>query len=290
VEFGKQYGVHVSLNFHRAPGFSVDRSIEEPFNLWADEEAQQAFDYHWAHFAERYKGIPNRYVSFNLVNEPATYTTERIKPVPEEVYAKVARRVTRAIRNVDPNRLIITDGLWWARDPIPSLADLDIVQSTRGYEPMQITHYNASWVHGAQTWPTPAWPLNQVREAELRWAHKEMHEVYMKKLERWGVPFEMQWNKERLKLQLIDPWLKLQEKGVSVHVGEFGAFSQTPHKAVLGWMRDLLSLWKNAGWGWAMWNFRGGFGILDSNREDVRYENYKGHKFDRQMLELLKEF
>jgi len=76
VEFGKQYGVHVSLNFHRAPGFSVDRSAEEPFNLWTDEEAQQAFDYHWAHFAERYKGIPNRQVSINLVNEPATYTNQ----------------------------------------------------------------------------------------------------------------------------------------------------------------------------------------------------------------------
>ena len=70
VEFGKQYGIHVSINFHRAPGYSVDRSAREPFNLWLDEEAQQAFDYHWSHFAQRYKGIPNRNVSFNLVNEP----------------------------------------------------------------------------------------------------------------------------------------------------------------------------------------------------------------------------
>ena len=39
-----------------------------------------------------------------------------------------------------------------------------------------------------------------------------------------------------------------------------------------------------------MWNFRDGFGILDSGREDVKYEDFKGHKLDREVLEILKEF
>lgn len=290
VEFGKQYGVHVSLNFHRAPGFSVDRSAEEPFNLWTDEEAQEAFDYHWKHFAERYKGRPNREVSINLVNEPATLTNKREIPVTEEMYVKVAKRVVEAIRSVDPNRLIIADGLWWARDPVPGLADLKVAQSTRGYEPMQITHYNASWVHKADTWEIPTWPLDQQEPAELRWASANLKEVYKGKLAEWGVPWQEPWNKDRLKKQLVDPWLKLQKMGVGVHVGEFGAYSQTPHKVVMAWMRDLLSLWKDAGWGWAMWNLRGGFGIVDSNRKDVKYETFKGHKLDRELLELLKEF
>ena len=55
-------------------------------------------------------------------------------------------------------------------------------------------------------------------------------------------------------------------------------------------MRDFLSLWKQTGWGWALWCFRGSFGILDSQRKDVRYENWRGHKLDRKMLELLREF
>jgi endoglucanase len=33
-----------------------------------------------------------------------------------------------------------------------------------------------------------------------------------------------------------------------------------------------------------------GFSILDSERKDVRYENWRGHKLDRKMLELLREF
>ena len=52
-------------------------------------------------------------------------------------------------------------------------------------------------------------------------------------------------------------------------------------------MRDCLAAWKAAGWGWALWNFRGGFGILDSDRADVTYEDWRGHKLDRAMLELL---
>ena len=51
-------------------------------------------------------------------------------------------------------------------------------------------------------------------------------------------------------------------------------------------MRDQLELWQEAGWGWAMWNFRGAFGPLDSGRQDVAYEDYRGHKLDRAMLTL----
>jgi endoglucanase len=290
VEFGKQYGIHVSLNFHRAPGYSVDRSAEEPFNLWIDEEAQEAFDYHWRHFADRYKGIPNKQISFNLVNEPATLTIERQEPVPLNLHDNVMRRVVKAIRDIDPHRLIIADGLWWSREPIPSLSDLDVVQSTRGYEPSQITHYLASWVDGATEWPLPTWPLDPLEKTELRWATDRMNNHYLDNLKKWGVTWDQPWDAERIRLQIIDPWKKLQEKGVSVHVGEFGAYNKTPHNVVLAWLRELMAQWKQAGWGWAMWNLRGGFGILNSGREDVKYEDFKGLKLDREMLEILKEF
>jgi endoglucanase len=61
----------------------------------------------------------------------------------------------------------------------------------------------------------------------------------------------------------------------------------TPHKVVLAWMGDCLDLWKEAGWGWALWNLRGGFSVLDSERADVDYETFRGHKLDREMLKLL---
>jgi endoglucanase len=53
-------------------------------------------------------------------------------------------------------------------------------------------------------------------------------------------------------------------------------------------MKDCLDLWREAGWGWALWNFRGSFGVLDSGRRDVTYEEFRGHRLDRKMLELLR--
>jgi endoglucanase len=210
---------------------------------------------HWATFAKRYMGIPNRRLSFNLFNEPA-----KIDPT---AHRKVVARLVDAIRGQDKKRLIICDGREWGNVAPTELIGLGVGAATRGYRPSHVSHYKASWVNGADQWPEPAWPIKEG---------------------------ETLWNKETLRAQQIEPWKKLETQGVGVMVGEFGAFNRTPHKVVLAWLRDCLDLWKQAGWGWALWNFSGGFGILDSDRADVAYENWRGHKLDRAMLELLEEF
>jgi endoglucanase len=255
VDFGRRYDVHVNINFHRAPGYCVNPPAE-PLDLWTSEAALEAAAHHWAHFARRYKGIPNHQLTFDLLNEPAR--------IEEAVYVRVITRLVEAIRAEDPERLIVADGLSWGNVPVHGLVDLGLAQSTRGYQPMRISHYRASWVGGSDNWPVPEWPL-QIDETDY-------------------------WDKQRIEREMIRPWKELQAKGVGVHVGEWGVFRYTPHKVALAWMRDCLELWKEAGWGWALWNFRGTFGILDSQREDVNYENFRGHQLDRAMLELLQAF
>jgi hypothetical protein len=88
----------------------------------------------------------------------------------------------------------------------------------------------------------------------------------------------------------IEPWKEAESKGSGVMVGEWGAFNKTPHDVMLRWAEDCLSNWQKAGWGWAMWNFRGSFGVLDSGRGDVRYEDFEGHKLDRKLLDLLQRY
>jgi len=252
VEFGGKHAVHVNLNLHRAPGYCVNPP-KEPLDLWTDEKALEACAFHWGMFAKRYRGIDNNRLSFDLLNEPAN--------ISEEKYARVVKRLVQAIRAEDPQRLIIADGLRWGREPVQGLVELGIAQSTRGYDPMQVSHYQASWVRGADAWAEPTWPLTLKDKAAI--------------------------DKEKLRKERIVPWQQLEKKGVGVHVGEWGAFSRTPHTVVLAWMRDCLELWKEAGWGWALWNLRGDFGVLDSHRADVDYEEFSGHKLDRQMLQLI---
>src|SRR6185312_15640376 len=149
IEFGRQYGVHTNLNLHRAPGYCVNPP-REPMDLWTNPEALDACAFHWAHLAQRYKGISNSHVSFDLLNEPAD--------VPEEQYVHVVTRLVQAIRGQDPQRLIIADGLRYGNVPVFGLVDLGIAQSTRGYTPGRVSHYQAPWVKGSDQWEKPTWP------------------------------------------------------------------------------------------------------------------------------------
>lgn len=253
VDLGGKYGLHVSINFHRGPGYSVNREFTEPHNLWKDKSALDAFCFHWGLLAQRYKGVAKNKLSFNLINEPPS-EGERMSCSDHE---RVVRAAVAAIRKASPDRIIIADGLSWAREPMPELADLGIAQSCRAYEPMFISHYKASWVDSAN-YPQPAWPGNG-------WDRKRLEQHYQK-------------------------WANLAKKGVGVHCGEGGTYNKTSHKVVLAWLRDVLEILTGHGIGLAMWNFRGSFGIIDSGRTDVQYEDFQGHKLDRKLLSLLQEF
>ncbi len=264
VDLGRQYNIHINLNFHRIPGYCINGRKLEPMDLFDDtpEKMQRAMDaavYHWKVFAKRYKGIPNSQLSFDLINEPPSMKEETR-------YVEVVKVLVKGIREEDPERLIVADGKDVGRTPVYGIADMGLVQSTRGYDPMSVSHYTAKWVpeNAFQTFSIPTWPLK-------------------------GDDGRI-WDKSVLKEMLIDKWKPLVDMGVPVHVGEWGCYNKTPHDVALHWMRDLLSLWKKAGWGHALWNLKGSFGVLNSEREDVKYENYRGHKLDRKMLELIKEF
>lgn len=399
VEYGKKHGVHVSINFHRGPGYCVNPP-KETRDLWTDPEAREVFALHWAAFARRYKGIPSERLSFDLLNEPAG--------VDAATYAVVVRAAVEAIRKEDPDRLIIAEGLQWGNAPVAELLPFKVGFSTRGYAPMGISHYAASWIPDAARMPFPTWPVREGLNAHLygegqaalhaplvlkgdfkdaadftirvhtvsqktrlvvraddavildklfepgpgagEWAKAvfvEKYKVWQNVYDRdyaatiptgakrlaieategdWLtfskitigrseiVPGDLDWGRKPAEYLLdadrridlrnapvrydrathwkeqIEPWKALEAKGAFVHVGEWGAFNRTPHPVALAWMEDCLRNWKEAGWGWALWELRGGFGVLDSNRADVAYEDYKGHKLDRKMLELLRAY
>ena len=88
----------------------------------------------------------------------------------------------------------------------------------------------------------------------------------------------------------IEPWKEAEAQGHRRHGRRMGRYNKTPHDVVLRWAEDCLANWQKAGWGWAMWNFRGSIGVLDSGRSDVHYEDFEGHKLDRKLLDLLQRY
>jgi endoglucanase len=269
IELGRQYKIHVNLNFHRIPGYCINDRELEPADLFSGtrEQRDRALDaavFHWTAFAKRYRGIPSSHLSFDLINEPPKMRS--YEGYLEERYVEIVKALVAAIRKEDPQRLIFADGMSIGQAPVLGIVNLGLVQSTRGYLPKAVSHYTATWVprDEFETMNIPTWPLKDDKG-------------------------EM-WDRNRLKSECIDKYRPLTDKGVQVHVGEWGCFNKTPHPVTLAWMEDSLSLWKEAGWGFALWNLRGSFGVLDSERTDVDYENFKGHKLDRKMLELLRSY
>ena len=252
IAYGRKWGVHVQLCLHRAPGYCINPP-REPKDLFTDADALAACARHWSYFARRYRGIPNDELTFNLFNEPPGRNPER--------YERVARALVCAIRQEDPDRFIIADGLEAGRGAFLPLARLPGVgQGVHSYDPPDFTHYQASWWNRPKGWPRPVWPPKEGGQA---W------------VEAWFA--KRGWDNPRM-------------GGVFTHVGEFGCYIRTPHPMLLAWLEDNLRVWKARKLGFVMWNLRGPFGILDSGRKDVEYEDFEGHKLDRKMLDILRRY
>ena len=96
--------------------------------------------------------------------------------------------------------------------------------------------------------------------------------------------------REYLYHQVLAQWDEALANGTFAMAGEFGVWKMTPHDITLDIFEDYLALWKERNMGWALWNLRGTNGILDSERADVDYEIFEGHKLDRKMLDLLRRY
>jgi len=265
VYLAHQYNLHVSLNLHRAPGYCINAGFREPFNLWKDKEAQEAFYWHWDMWAKRYQHISREKISFDLLNEPAMiddmndqHSSKSI--VPGQLYASVIEHASKKIWEANPDHLVIADGNNIGNNTIPEITHLPIGQSCRGYFPHIISHYKASWaMKDIDNLP----PLKYPGQVGNQYLERGMLEKY------------------------YQPWIKLAQSGTGVHCGECGCYNKTPHEIFLTWFGDVVDILYANGIGLALWNFRGSFGIMDSERTDVEYEDWYGHKLDRKLLKLI---
>ncbi len=262
-----KHNMHVSLNLHRAPGYCINAGFNEPYNLWTDQAAQDAFCFHWNMWAKKYKNVSHKKISFDLVNEPSMREDmndqhSKSGPVPGDAYRKVAKAAAEAIRKENPSHLVIADGNSGGSNIIPELVDLNIAQSCRAYNPGAVSHYKASWANkDPDHMPVPVWP----GQIGSKYYDRAMLEKF------------------------YQPWIDLVKQGVGVHCGEGGSYNKTPHDVFLAWFGDVLDILTTSQIGFAIWNFAGDFGVLDSNRADVTYEDWYGHKLDRKFLELMQK-
>lgn len=266
VRLGEKYGIHVNIGMHRGPGYCIldpiDPTIAEPFDLWHDPRAEEAFLLHWKTFARRYKGISSERVSFNPINEPQCVT-------PED-HARVMTHLVDAVQAIDPQRAVILDGLNTGNSPAFELGYLgarQVGQACRGYLPNGVTHYGVGFIDPKGEFPAPQWP-----------GAPHNHTYF---------PDARNWDHDLLRQHFLG-WAAFSEAfDCGVCCTECGCQTNTPHDVCLAWLDDFLGILEEFQIGFALWNFKGKCGVLESERPDVDYEDFHGYRLDRGMLDVL---
>jgi endoglucanase len=282
IEWCRKLGLHANLDMHFLPGYGITHLIHQiPITLWTSEEMLRRAENIWRMLAERYSAMGD-FLSFNLINEPAG--------VDMKTYVKFVKRMVKAIREIDPDRIIIVDGINVSRTPVYGLEDEELLlQSFHFYEPMWMTHLKASWAHGPDVYeeiPTyPGEPPNMdnylaeyARDPRRRGFFIRYRNVHVDK----------NWIENK-----IMPWVEFREKtGTTIHCGELGIFPvRVDRVSMLNWYRDLLDVLESYGIGWALWNLRGPFGIIETGREEFLTERLpNGDRLDGELLRLLRSY
>ena len=257
VWLAQKYGLHMNFCLHRAPGFCAfdlapnpPTTVREPSSFYDDVRLRDAFVFQWDFFAGRYRGIPSNDLSFNLVNEPAR--------LPKDFdYTRLA--LMSAAETVAYIGRDASDYVSIAKAAIDTI---------RGRDPQRLIV--------ADGFPAGGIPIDAFREIPYV---VQSHHSYS-----WA-------NKDQPIDRFIEsefsPWREAAKHGVPMHMGEC-AFSGGSHATAMQWYTKLLDATSEINMGFALGHFRGPMGVLDSRRNDVRYENWYGRQLDRELLDLLR--
>ena len=114
----KKHNLYVILDMHGAPGGQTGQNIDDSPNdlpeLFMDKAYQDRLLKLWLEMARRYKDEPT-VAGYDLLNEPLpgrTGALERHRDQLEPLY----KRLTTAIREIDPKHMIILEGGDWSND------------------------------------------------------------------------------------------------------------------------------------------------------------------------------
>ncbi|MGW8315404.1 MAG: glycoside hydrolase family 5 protein [Bacteroidales bacterium] len=116
IHWCAKYDIYVLLDMHGAPGGQTGDNIDDSDGfpwLMVDEGMKQKTCDIWQEIAQRYAG-DTAVIGYNLLNEPVPqyFDRDNLKPNLEPLY----KRITAAIREVDPHHIIFLGGAVWEND------------------------------------------------------------------------------------------------------------------------------------------------------------------------------
>jgi endoglucanase len=235
----------------------IDIHPEEPYKLGirTNDGAVDRFVMLWRKLAAHYASRNPDLIFFEVMNEPEVRDPYR--------WVGVQARAAAAIREVAPKNTIVAAGPNYS-DIVDlftqhPLADGNVIYNFHFYDPHEFTHQGAPWgepwwryTHGIPYPPTEdsmAELVKQVPGAADRF-----------KLENYWLDH---WDAEHIRLLMDEAGAWAHDHNVPLLCNEFGAYREHADPASrMRWIHDVRTALEANGIGWAMWDYRGGFGVV----------------------------
>jgi endoglucanase len=253
--------VIVDLHILRSHHFNAK---EKP--LWTEPAAQEKFFQCWRELSAELINYPTDLVAYELMNEP-------VADNPDD-WNNLVKKASSIIREKEPQRfLVIGSNQWQSADTFDQLEvpenDPYIILSFHFYEPFLLTHHEARWTDiGPYTGPVK-YPGLLVTEANLdKIADPELRKIIE---DRDGI-----FTKDTLEAMMAKPIAKAKELDLELYCGEWGCLPTVPRASFLAWYTDMRSILEKHHIGWANWDYKGGFGIVDRKNNNKPVDDLIG--------------
>ena len=255
LDWAEEAGLNVVVDLHILRGHFFISKLEP--ELFTDPAQAEKFADLWRQLSARLRGRSNERVAYELLNEA-------VAADPQD-WNRVAGVAFQAIRELEPRRTIVLGSNQWNSaftfDELSVPDDANTVLTFHFYHPMLITHHRASWsvegrmYDGPVQYPGPPIPdghLAEVRPPEAA----RLVKVDLAKLNR---PYD----RGAMVADFAQPVAASLRTGRPLYCGEFGVIDLVPQPARVAWYRDIISVFDEYGIGWANWDYKGEFGIVD---------------------------
>ena len=248
-----KYGLRAIVDLHilRSHYFNAEYKP-----LFHERAAQEAFYECWRKLSGELKGYPVNMVAYELMNEP-------VADDPED-WNKIANECYSAIRELEKKRVIVIgSNMWQSFGTASQLAlpegDPNIILSFHYYNPMLLTHYQASWMDLRDYQGPVSYPGDVVTDEGLAPFSDRDRGL----ARQW---IGQSYGKERFAEEFGKVVEVAGKYGIPVYCGEYGCLSVNSNaESRYRWLSDMNDVFDSLGIARAVWCYRegpGGFGIL----------------------------
>jgi endoglucanase len=244
-------GVAVDIDIFADPDFKQ--------RLATDDEFVEEFADFWRALARHWAALDPDRVFFEILNEPGGKDRYR--------WYGVEAKLATAIREGAPGHTIVATGAHWSDDDdlvfLEPLRDPNVLYAFHFYEPHVFTHQGATWStnywHSLKGVPYPSSPDNI--QTVMGQVPDPVHRLA---LERYGMDH---WDAARIDGEISQVAAWASHWDVPVICNEFGVYRKNADPGDrAAWLSDVRSSLENHGIGWAMWDYDGGFDVV--NKQD----------------------